>query len=189
MLEESLWGGRREPRDPVKVRQNHSVLANDHLWSKCENQAQCPRTLKSKQKQADCEGVSRLGKATCVSISRDLSFLLQLGLTGGLLVELYRVGDIQLSSQGNQNKRVSSESESMGLGRVGKSWRYPEENPEVENLILCVTFQCPGLTTELACIGQTEGTVAAFTNETEVGTPTHKRWDGICSLSLIGLIA
>lgn len=29
----------------------------------------------------------------------------------------------------------------MGLGRVGTSWRYPEENPELENLlILCVTF-------------------------------------------------
>lgn len=74
-------------------------------------------------------------------ISHDFSFLLQLSLKSGPHVELYMAGDIQLTCQRNQKKRVSSESDSMQLGRVGTSWRYPEENPELENLlILCVTF-------------------------------------------------
>ena len=70
-------------------------------------------------------------------ISHDFSFLLQLGLKGGA-VHGWRHPAFWPEEP---EKRVSSESESMGLGRVGKSWRYPEENPELENLlILWVTF-------------------------------------------------
>ena len=52
-------------------------------------------------------------------ISHDFSFLLQLSLKGGPHVELYLVGDIQLSGQRNQKKEFHLSQRAWGWGEWG----------------------------------------------------------------------
>lgn len=129
--------------------------------------------------------------------SFSFSFLLQVCARGQphlwrcTAVEVYcgfSMQEIQLPVQ-RARRSLSCWPKSMEWGE----WENPKEGRagKADPLSLCVWLStCPGLTPELVCTRQTQGTLAKSTrNENEIKTTVRRKWHRICNLSLSGLIA